>query len=47
MRRFSWLVAAATAATGTLGLEAWPVPERAVLTGLAVGLWLAVVVRRP
>jgi len=43
-RRFSWPFAAATAATITLGMEAWPVAVRAALAGAAVGLWLAGVV---
>jgi hypothetical protein len=44
--RFSWPVAAATAVTGTLGLEAWPTAERVLLAGAAVGLWLVAVVKR-
>jgi len=40
------LVAAATAATITQGLEAWPLVVRAVLAGTAVGLWLVTVIKR-
>lgn len=47
MRRFSWLVAAATMTTGMIGIKAWPPLVRVVLTGAAVGLWLTVVVVRP
>jgi len=42
--RFSFLVAAATAATAAQGAEAWPAPVRAVLAGAAVGLWLRAIV---
>jgi hypothetical protein len=41
--RFSLLVSAATAVTGTQGLEAWPAVVRALLAGGAVGLWLAAI----
>lgn len=44
---FSWLVAAATAVTEVLGMEAWPPLVRALLAGASVGLWLAAVLSRP